>query len=208
MQRIYRFAFLFITFFSIAELKAQRYAFDEGSVRFGVSLNYANRGGELYQPIITTSNLRIESDRVTEFSLRPSVAYFIFEGLAVGVEGAYETFGQNDVNNVVAIASATSWGVGPSVAYFFGGRQTSVLPFLSASYVYQSASREEFLNNLRTRLSGTNLRVAAGLAVMFGKHAALNFEAFFRMDQREIANVGSRRGNLFGIDIGASLFIF
>lgn len=188
-----------------ASALAQRYAFDQGSFRLAGSVSYANYGGALYQPTVTTTNLRIESDRATEFSFRPSVAYFILAGLAVGVEISYETFGQNDRNNVVTLLSRTTWGVGPSVAYFFGDRQTSVFPFLSASYVYQSSSAEDFAQNAKTRSTGASARVAAGLAAMVGKQASLNFEAFFRMDSR---NVGKRSGNVFGIDIGASLFLF
>lgn len=184
---------------------AQRYAFDQGSFRLAGSVSYANYGGSLYQPNLTA---RVQADRITEFSFRPSLAYFFFERLAIGVEAVYAAIGQNDRNDVVTLFSRTTWGIGPSVACFFGERQASVFPFLSASYVYQSSSEEQFEPSVRTRATGTSARVAAGLAAMVGKQASLNFEAFFRMDDRDIRNVGKRSGNVFGIDIGASLFLF
>ncbi|MCS6988956.1 MAG: hypothetical protein NZM06_05500 [Chloroherpetonaceae bacterium] len=203
-HRLFAFSVLFWLSFPESSL-AQRYAFDQGSVRLSGSISYANYGGALYQPNVTA---RIESDRITEFSFRPSLAYFLFERVAVGAEIVYAAIGQNDKNNVVTLFSRTTWGVGPSVAYFFGERQTSAFPFLSASYVYQSVSEERFEPSVRARSTGASLRVSGGMAIMFGKQASLNFEAFYRADNRNVRNVGKRSGNVFGIDVGASLFIF
>ena len=188
------------------ELHAQRYAFDEGSIRLAISLNYANYGGELYQPNLTA---RIESDRITEFAIRPSVAYFLFERLALGVDLTYATITQNDKNNLVTLFSRTTWSAGPSIAYFFGERQSPIFPFFSASYAYQSSSEQEFETSRNVRTTGTALRFSGGMAIMFGKQASLNVEAFYRIDQRKNQRTNrSASGNVLGLEVGASLFIF
>lgn len=204
MSYFYRLFVILTLFFSVNEIKAQRYAFDQGSIRLGVSLNYANYGGELYQPNLTA---RIESDRITEFAIRPSVAYFFFERLALGVDLTYVTIGQNDKNNVVTLFSRTTWSVGPSVAYFFGERQSPIFPFISVSYSYQNSTEQEFERSINTRSKGSNFRASGGMAIMFGKQASLNLEAFYRVDMRKVQNI-SRSGNVFGLEVGASLFIF
>lgn len=206
MSHVYRLSVIFILFFFISELKAQRYAFDQGSVRLAISLNYANYGGELYQPNLTA---RIESDRATEFAIRPNIAYFFFEHLAIGADLAYATIAQNDKANLVTLFSRTSWSVGPSIAYFFGERQSPIVPFLSASYSYQSSSEQEFERERNVRATGTSLRASGGMAIMFGKQASLNVEAFYRADSRRAqGSAQSQSGNVFGLEVGASLFIF
>ncbi|MGQ9804674.1 MAG: outer membrane beta-barrel protein [Chlorobiales bacterium] len=204
MRYLYQLFVIFTLFFFVAELKAQRYAFDQGSIRLGVSLNYANYGGNLYQPDLTA---RIQSDRITEFAIRPSLAYFFFERLAIGADLTYTTTTQNDKNNLVTLFSQTSWSVGPSVAYFFGERQSPIFPFVAASYAYQSFSEQEFERDINRRSTGTTFRASGGMAIMFGKQASLNVEAFYRADTRKVGSV-SRSGNVFGLEIGASLFIF
>ncbi len=206
MSHVYRLSVIFTLFFFVSELKAQRYAFDQGSVRLGISLNYANYGGELYQPNLTA---RIESDRITEFAIRPSLAYFFFEHLAIGADLTYTTITQNDKNNIVTLFSRTGWSVGPSIAYFFGERQSPIFPFISASYAYQSISEQDFERGINTSATGTRIRASGGMAIMFGKQASLNVEAFYQVDSRRVRGAGrSRSGNVFGLEVGASLYIF
>lgn len=204
MPHFYRLLISSTLILFVTELKAQRYAFDQGSLRLSLSLNYSNSGGDLYQPKLTEN---IERDRATEFSLRPSLAYFFLERLAIGADLTYVTDTQNDKNNRVTLFSQTSWSVGPSVAYFFGERQSPIFPFVAASYAYQSFSKQEFEDGTNIRATGTTLRVSGGMAIMFGKQASLNVEAFYRVDTRKVQGV-SRSGNVFGLEVGASLFIF
>ncbi len=206
MPHVYRLSVMFTLFFFVAELKAQRYAFDEGSVRLSLSVNYANYGGRLYQPNLTA---RIESDRITEFSIRPSVAYFFFERLAIGADLTYATVGQNDKNNVISIFSRTTWGAGGNASYFFGARQSPIFPFISASYSYQSSTEQEFERGIDVRSTGTSFRISGGMAIMFGKQASLNVEAFYRVDSRQVRGIAqSQSGNVLGLEVGASLYIF
>jgi outer membrane protein W len=206
MSNPYRLIAMLALFFFVGELKAQRYAFDQGSTRLGISLNYANYGGDLYQPNLTA---RIESDRAIEFAIRPSVAYFFFEQLAIGIDLTYTTITQNDKANLVTLFSRTSWSAGPSVAYFFGQRQSPIFPFISLSYAYQSSSEQEFERDIESRATGSSLRASGGMAILFGKHASLNVEAFYRVDTRKVQDAAqSRSGNVFGLEVGASLFIF
>ncbi len=206
MTRLYNYLFMLVLFFFASELKAQRYAFDQGSVRLGISLNYANYGGEFYQPNVTA---RIKSGRITEFAIRPNLAYFFFERLALGAELVYATVGQNDRDNIVSLFSETTWGVGGNISYFFGERQSPIFPFISASYSYQSLSEQDFVRNLDSRSTGTSLRASGGMAIMFGKQASLNVEAFYRVDNRRVQGAEqSRSGNVFGLEVGASLYLF
>ncbi len=192
--------------FLACELKAQRYAFDEGSIRLTLSVNYANYGGELYQPNLTA---RIESDRITELVIRPNIAYFFFERFALGLDLSYATIAQNDRNNVVTLFSRSTWSVGASMMYVFGERQNPVFPFLSTSYAYQRSSDQEFESGRNLRSTGTTLRFSGGMAIMFGKQASLNLEAFYRVDQRRVQQRRqSASGNVLGLEVGASLFIF
>ncbi len=206
MSHYSRFLVTLVLFFLAAELHAQRYAFDEGSIRLAVSLNYANYGGELYQPNLTA---RIESDRITEFAIRPSISYFLFERLALGIDLTYATIAQNDKNNLVTLFSRTTWSAGPSIAYFFGERRSPIFPFISASYAYQSSSEQEFEPSRDVRTTGTTFRASGGMAIMFGKQASLNIEGFYRVDQRKNQRTNrNASGNVFGLEVGASLFIF
>ncbi len=204
MFHFYRCLMIIACMLGFFELKAQRYAFDQGSIRLGIVLSYANYGGEFYQPNLTAL---IEADRITEFAIRPNLAYFFFEGLAIGAELSYTTITQNDKNNVVTLFSQTSWSIGPNVSYFFGERRSPVFPFLSASYAYQESSEQEFESQRKSRFTGTRIRASGGMAIMFGKQASLNVEAFYRIDQRRV-NSAKKSGNVFGLEVGASLYIF
>lgn len=184
---------------------AQRYALDQGSIRISGSISYANYGGGLFQRNVGF----IETSRINEFSFRPSAAYFIIEQFAVGIDFSYTSVSQTDKENTITIFSTETLTAGGVLSYFWGQKRNPVFPFLSAGIGYQSATTQDFLNDINSKRNGYTVRVSAGLAVLFGKQASLNFEAYFRSEstKEESSNL-AQNGNVFGIEIGASLFIF
>jgi hypothetical protein len=163
---------------------AQGYPTDKGSILLDGAISFTSQGFEDVD------------ERATNINVNPSLGYFIMPGLAIGAEVLLDKTSFDEL-------SSTSLGVGPFVAYFFGGPASRTYPFISAGVNYVSNSTEG------VDTSGLGAEVAAGAAFMVARNAALTASAFAQFSS--FSAVGSDESfgsNTFGVRGGVAVFIF
>ena len=105
-----------------------------------------------------------DSDRITVASVSPSALFFVADGLAVGATVSLaRVSGGGDPQ--------TSYGIGPSAAYFFGGPDRRVYPFVGAGASFSRLSDD------LTALGG---EVTGGAVFMLSRTVGLSGEAFYQ----------------------------
>lgn len=167
---------------------AQGYAIDKGAWVLDGTVSLTSQGGELYE--------NSQGDRLTSLSLAPSVLYFVVPGLAIGgsLNLGYAAQGDN---------SATTIGVGPEIAYFFGAPESTVYPFVDGSVGYFS------LNTEGADASGITFEAGAGIAAMLSPSVALIIQATYNIANVSVDQVNETfSGNQFGLQMGVAAFLF
>jgi hypothetical protein len=160
---------------------AQSYAVDRGSVLVGGSAGWssADTGDD-------------SSGRFTTLLLNPSALYFVAPGLAMGGDATLVRYGRDD-------NSSTSVGVGPTIAYYFGGGPRPVYPFLSANIHYARGGL-----GTDGAYSTWNYSASAGAVAMLADAVGINGSLYFRNDRDDVDNWHNTVGLAFGI----SAFVF
>ncbi len=166
---------------------AQTYAIDKGSYLLGGTVSFTSTGGD---------TLFDEDERLTEFSINPDLAYFVIPGLALGANVSYSRISERNF-------SFTTIGIGPSIAYYFGGPANKAYPFVAGSVLYASSDGD---------ISGFGSELAGGVSYMIARNVGLTGEAFYRLS-RLSGDVfpGVERdfdSNTFGLRGGVTAFIF
>jgi len=141
----------------------------------------------------------------TVISVAPSALYFVSPGVAIG--GALSLGYFNNPQG-----SGTSFGIGPSIRYYFGDRTGKTLPFVSATIAptWQSTDPK---NSTAANTSSRNLEIEGtiGLTHLLVPHVGITGEAYY--DHRSFE---SDRGDLhvtqdsyaFGVRFGITAFVF
>jgi hypothetical protein len=160
---------------------AQSYAVDRGSVLVGGSASW-------------TSADTGDSDggRLSTLLLNPSVLYFVAPGLALGGDATLARYARDDY-------SSTSVGVGPAIAYYFGGSRRSLYPFLSANVHYARSGLGDGTSGSAWSYSGS-----AGAVAMLADAVGINGSLFYRNERDDL---GDWR-NTVGLAFGISAFVF
>lgn len=166
----------------------QDFAIDRGSFVLGGTVSVTSNGGELFE--------NTEGDRLNSVLLNPFAMFFVTKGFAIGGDLFMEKASQGE-------ESVTTLGIGPSVAYFFGGPQSEVYPFIGAGVEYANLSSTGF------DASGFGFNFGAGAAFMIATNVALTAQADygvlnFSVDQLDESFSGDR----FGLRAGISAFLF
>lgn len=183
---------LIATCFLATGAAAQDYPVDEGSYLIGGSISFTSQGGDLYAGA--------DDERVNTFLINPNFHYFIVPNLAIGAEVLINRASQGDV-------SQTTFGIGPSVSYFFGGPESSIYPFVTAGPIY-SRIAIDFGEESRSA-SGFGGRFSGGIASMLTRNVALTGEVFYLFESLKLEDAEeSLSGNTFGIQFGVTAFIF
>jgi opacity protein-like surface antigen len=155
---------------------AQSYAIDQGSLMVGGSASFTSTGSD-----------DSDDDRFSSLLVRPMVQYFVMPGLAVGGELMLTRFSSGD-------QSATAYGVGPEVTYFFGGSERQLYPFVSAGFQF---NRSEDENTFGYGASG-------GAVFMLTSSVGLNGSLYYRkIDYEDFGG-----NNTIGAAVGISAFVF
>ncbi len=134
---------------------AQSYPIDQGSYLLGGTASFTSQGDD-----------DDDGERLTTFELSPSFSYFVTPGLAVGAEMFY-------ISNEFLGRSSTSTGIGPQLAYFFGGPSSKSYPFVAAGVSYTSMK-------FSTTYSGFSADLSGGMVFMVARNVGLTAEAFYR----------------------------
>ncbi len=120
----------------------------------------------------------VEDDKVTQtqFSITPSVGYFIAQNLLLSINFQYESeeYGDNKANSLM---------VGPGIRYYFGS--TNVKPFIQGDLMFGSLKSEynyDFSgygfggsDSYESTESAMGYDLGAGVAVFLNKHIAFDF---------------------------------
>jgi outer membrane protein len=167
-----------------APVSAQSYPIDDGSILIGGSAAFTSQGFE------------DEDERTTTLSINPTFGYFITEGFAVGGEALIERISfDGDASTVL--------GIGPFLAYFFGGPGSRTYPFVQAGVAYRSTSVEGI------DLSGFGADVSVGAAFMVARNAAITAEAFAQFASFSLEGSDESIGsNTYGLRAGVGVFIY
>ncbi len=167
---------------------AQDYATDRGAWLLGGTVSYTSDGGELYE--------NLDGDRQNTALLNPRALYFVSPGLAIGGQVVVQYASQGD-------ASFTTLGIGPEIAYYFGGAGSTVYPFVDANVSYANLSSEGF------DASGFGFGFGAGAAFMLSPSVALVGGGSYTIENLSVDQVDeSFSGNRFRLELGVSAFIF
>lgn len=169
-------------------LAAQDYAIDRGSVTLGGSVSWSSAGGDLYE--------NTEGDRYNSILLNPWMLYFITPGLAVGGDLYVESESQGDLD-------AQTIAAGPAVAYYFGGAESKVYPFISGNLGYGKITTSVWDG------SGLIFGAGAGAAFMLSQSVALTAGGTYRIRDLTINQLDqSFGGNTFALRLGVQAFLF
>lgn len=142
---------------------------------------------------------------ITVVNLAPSALYFVAPGLAIGgaVSFGYFTTPQS---------SSTSFGVGPSIRYYFADKAAKTLPFVSATVAptWQSSDPK---GSTVPSTSSNNLSVEGtiGFTHLLVPHVGITGEAYYNH-----LSLNSDRGTLhvdqsaytIGVRFGLTAFVF
>lgn len=180
-------AFLLIVALA-APAAAQDYPVDQGAILLDGAVSLISQGGELYE--------NAGGDRYNSLLLNPTVLYFVAPGVAVGGELYVENASQGD-------ASRTTIGVGPTLAYFFGGPDSSVYPFVGGKILYGSTNTEG------VDASGLGFGFGAGANFMLTESVAISTQVDYTIENLSVDQLDeSFSGNTLRLLIGVAAFLF
>ena len=161
---------------------------------------------------IISGNAGLSSQKVdgadattTSINIAPSGLYFVSPGVAVG---GTVSFGYLTNPSV----SSTSFGVGPTIRYYFGDRTGKTLPFVSARVAPTWTSNDP-KNSTSESTTSTGLEVEGtiGFTHLLVPHVGITGEAYYTY-----LDFSSDRGSLhatqsasaFGLRFGVTAFVF
>jgi hypothetical protein len=146
------------------------------------------------QGYFLSTSVEGEDDRLMQASTALSSGSFVAPGVMVGGTIQFTSIGQGN-------SSASTWLLGPKLAYFFGADQDREVP--GAVYPYIGASLSFLGWSNGGSASGTQVQLGAGLAYTITRSVALSFEGLYR-----VQTIEEETNNTFGILVGFSFFIW
>ena len=158
-------------------------------------VSFSSAGGEL--------NEDASGRRLTIFQLTPTAMRFVSRGFAIGGSVSLMSLAQGTT-------SASSLGIGPRVAYFFGPRvpaasaRGSVYPYVGLTLFWTHMSVDDGFADFTA--SGVATDVGAGLAYMVSESVGLMAEAGYRLQSLK-ADGQSLTGNQFNLMLGIAGFL-
>ena len=162
---------------------AQRsYPVDKGVMMIGGSMSYVSHAGEIR-----------DNERMTLLTIQPSLRYFIIPNLCVGTSIFYDRFTYSD--DII-----TTWRIGPTIQYYFGGRDTKNYPYVAAGYTYYS-----FTDLYKQQ----DVHITGGLAMMIARNVAATLSARYTIESRKPENTDETlSGNTLSFCLGLATFIY
>lgn len=167
------------------------YALDKGANMFGMTANYINAAGELYEN---------KGESFTGILLMPHTVRFFRRNLGLGGDLLVLLTGQGD-NKLVTL------GVGPKIMYFFGGKDKKSHPYLTSGFYYLRNDIE--YDDLELHQSGTRFKIGLGVNSMLASHLGLLLEVSYNLDNlKEEDKEKSDSGSMLIVSMGLAGFIF
>jgi hypothetical protein len=173
-------AILLIAFCGIASVQT-----GQGAIWVGGSGGFTSSGGDLY------GGGEDNKDRASLIALTPIVEYFVDPNLFIGpgLNWQHASQGEYSVNRL---------GIGARIGYAFPSGGSNPIPYLGASFLFNSASHDGESSG-----SGTSILLGGGICVLAAKHAGITFEAGYQMDSWKGEHWDkSETGNIILVSIG------
>jgi hypothetical protein len=149
------------------------------------------------QASITVEDVSGEDDKATSISVLPSLQYFVRPALAIGGELRF-------VRASFADFSLTSFGIGPTVSYYFV-QDGNAHPFLRGSLRYDRSSTDTGTTEVDSDQLG--LRASVGLLLLLSESVGVDAVIFF--DRTSLGGDGADFDrNALGLAAGISAFLF
>jgi len=164
---------------------------DKGSINIGGTFSIQSSGGDLYESS--------KGDRQTTAIFTTGNRYFILPSIAVGGDIMYLRTSQSDV-------SATQFGIGPALSYFFDVKSDKIYPYVGVGLLYYNYSVD--LGQWDTSTTGFDFRFGGGLAYMLGKNLALVVELNYHLQSLKPEEGDSQSGNILAFTVGFAAFLF
>lgn len=174
--------------FSTTFAFSQDYAVDKGAFILSGTGGFISQGGDLYEDF--------EENRLSTFTLTSAVNYFVVRNMFIGAGLSYNRMAQGD-------ASVSTIGIGPTVGYAFGKKESKSNPYIAAGIQLYS------LGSDGDTTSGTDISIGAGMIISIKEHFGLIIEVGYHFQNlKNEAWPESISGNIFGISIGIAGLLF
>ncbi|MEN4762087.1 MULTISPECIES: OmpW family outer membrane protein [unclassified Chryseobacterium] len=152
-----------------------------------------------------------DGPKISNFSITPSVGYFVIDGLAVGIDLGFNSntnkFDGDKLTN-------TTFSVMPTATYYFN-TGSKLFPFVGAGIGYATYKEKYSLSsgaafNADSTNDGLTWKAKAGVTYMatqsLGINLGLGFDQFYTKNTVLNTEVKTTRNN-FGVNVGFSYFI-
>ncbi|WP_426278052.1 OmpW family outer membrane protein [Chryseobacterium sp. S-02] len=154
--------------------------------------------------------------KTSQFSITPSVGYFVMDGLAVGIDLGFDNQTTKFDGDKVTF---TKFSVMPTATYYFN-TGSKFFPFVGAGIGYASAKTKYsysgpigdplLLSDVDTTEDGLTWKAKAGVTYMatqsLGINLGLGFDQFYTKNTYYNTEVKTTKNN-FGVNVGFSYFI-
>jgi hypothetical protein len=181
-----------VGFFGGSTILAADFAVDKGSKMYSFTAGFINAGGDLY------ANSQDNSANI--ILIMPSWAYFVRSNFGFGGDLLMLHYTQGG-------SGLTTLGLGPKVAYFFGGEESKFHPFLTTGVYYISNTLES--GNIEYTITGSRLKFGGGMNFLVSPHLGILMEVSYNLDNlKEKDAKESQSGNMLIISIGLAGFSF
>ena len=195
MKKIYTTLLVLILLLPIKSFAQKTYAVDKGSTMISGGVYFSQSGGDIF-----------DGGELLLVSLKFNSYFFSISNLGIGPILIYENSNFDPKSSKEDASSSNSTGFGPSIAYYFGDKNTTTFPYISSSVIFGRKT-----GNWTT----IDYRFSGGLAVMIHKNVAVTVESFYMIKhytyKHKYGTKGSkitRKGYEAGFEIGISAFIF
>lgn len=159
---------------------------DKGVYGLGGSISYRNIDRD------SGSDLNV-------FQISPSVRYFIYDNIAVGVSLEYEKWNGS--------IDSKTYGIGPTLRYYFPNITAN--PFLEAGYTYSKIRYE--IPNLPAKVSSNDYSIAFGLDLFLSRNVSIEpivKYSWKNYKDEMFSTPGDIDEKTLYMGIGVNLFIF
>ena len=175
---------------------AQSFAIDRGAWTLGGTAS------------ISTMRVGNPSVRFTLISLHPQVGLFVRRGVLVGVTLPFQA-------TSVRGNRSTSYGVGPSVRYFFARSPRRFYPYVSAAATFDWVRRTQAPDSVSAGATENahdqTYDAAAGIAAMLSSDVAVAGEAYYEEHRSgtKVAGLGqyTLKTTSLGVRFGLNVFL-
>ncbi|MBD3170549.1 MAG: hypothetical protein GF307_13775 [candidate division Zixibacteria bacterium] len=190
------------TLLMFASANAQEGPVYKGTWIVDGNASFYSASGDLYKP---------GDDGQTWINFSPEVAYFVMNGLAVGLTLDFSSWSQGD-------AKSNELGIGPMVSFYYDMDKTKdeakgkLFPFASGAFEYMSTTTNSGAPNADDyKYTMTRIKFKGGILYMLSNAVGINANLRIDLDskkQTDPVESDSVSGTRFGAEVGITAFLW